>query len=188
LSTQDPTPPPPPGPPHGAGPGRPEPDVPSAPQFGQVDPRQGGYGEGGYGEGSYGQAPGHGQAQGYGQGDPYGSPAPRNGLGLAALVVGILSIVLGLVPVFGVLGFLGVVAVILGIVGLSRVRKGLATNRGAALTGLVLGVLSVVLALVWTAVTIWGVRQAAPLFEECSQPGLTQEEVQACVEENLPQP
>jgi hypothetical protein len=71
-----------------------------------------------------------------------GSPAPRNGLGTAALVLGIVGFLLSIV-VLG--GLLGIVAVILGIVALGRVRRGEATNRGSAIAGIVLGALAVLL-------------------------------------------
>ena len=74
-----------------------------------------------------------------------GSPTPRNGLGTAALVLGILGLVLSLVVVGGPLGL---IAVILGIVGLVRVRRGQATNGGVAVAGIITGALAVVVAVV----------------------------------------
>src|SRR5829696_53181 len=71
-----------------------------------------------------------------------GSTAPRNGLGTAALVLGIIGFLLAVI-VLG--GLLGIVAIILGIVGLGRVRRGEATNRGSAIAGIVLGGLAVIL-------------------------------------------
>jgi len=72
-----------------------------------------------------------------------GSPPPRNGIGTAALVLGVIGFLLAII-VLG--GLLGIVAIILGIVGLSRVRQGEATNRGSAIAGIVLGALAVLLA------------------------------------------
>jgi Domain of unknown function (DUF4190) len=72
-----------------------------------------------------------------------GNPAPRNGIGTAALVLGVIGFLLAII-VLG--GLLGIVAIILGIVGLSRVRRGEATNRGSAIAGIVLGALAVLLA------------------------------------------
>ncbi|MGQ7351530.1 DUF4190 domain-containing protein [Quadrisphaera oryzae] len=76
----------------------------------------------------------------------YDRPAPKNGVGLAALILGILGLV-GIL-VFGLGGLLGLVAVILGFIGVRRVKRGEATNRGAAITGIVLGLISVVLGIV----------------------------------------
>ena len=68
--------------------------------------------------------------------------APRNGIGTAALVLGIIGLVLAVI-VLG--GLVGIVAVILGIVGLGRVRRGEATNRGVAIGGIVTGALAIVI-------------------------------------------
>jgi hypothetical protein len=78
---------------------------------------------------------------------PYGTAAtaPRNGLGTAALVVGIVAI-LGVITVVGGV-VLGVVALILGIVARGRVKRGEATNGGAALAGIVLGVIALLLSI-----------------------------------------
>lgn len=62
---------------------------------------------------------------------------PRNGVGIAALVVGLISLVFaGLI--------LGAVAIILGWIGMNRAKKGEATNQVMALIGVVLGIAGVV--------------------------------------------
>ena len=76
--------------------------------------------------------------------------------------------------------------VVLGALGLARVRRRQATNRGAALTGVILGALATVAAILWTVFVVWAAQ--SPLVQECAQPGLTPEQAQACVEENLGQP
>jgi hypothetical protein len=71
----------------------------------------------------------------------------RNGVGTAALVVGIVSLVLAVLVIFAILAIpLGIIAAILGGIGMSRASKGQADNRGQALTGLITGVLSIVVA------------------------------------------
>jgi hypothetical protein len=65
----------------------------------------------------------------------------RNGLGTAALILGIASI-----PV-GVLLFLPVLAIVFGIKGMRRADRGEATNKGMALTGTILGALGLLLGL-----------------------------------------
>ena len=70
-------------------------------------------------------------------------PAPKNGLGIAALVIAII----GLFTVFGGL-FLGIVAVILGFIGWGRAKRGEATNGGVAIAGVVLGFLGVIVSIV----------------------------------------
>jgi hypothetical protein len=109
------------------------------------------------GEG-YGQQypPGQGQPygeQGYGGSNPtgWGQPAqparPRNGMGTAAIVFGILALLTcWWLPIVG--GILGIVAIILGVVGRGRAKRMEATNKGVATTGLVLGILSLVVNIV----------------------------------------
>ncbi len=87
----------------------------------------------------------------------YGAPmpaAPKNGLGIAALILGLLS----LPAVFSVVGgfALGLLAVILGFVGHRRARSGEATNGGMAIAGVVLGILGIVVSAVMIAVGVWG--------------------------------
>lgn len=98
-----------------------------------------------YGQAPYGQS-GYGQA-GYAQ-QPYGSPppgSPSNGMGVAALVLGIV----GLFTWFFLLGgLLGIVAVILGVLARKKASRGEATNGGIALGGIITGAISVVLAVV----------------------------------------
>ncbi|MCC3762483.1 DUF4190 domain-containing protein [Glycomyces sp. TRM65418] len=67
----------------------------------------------------------------------------RNGLGTAALVCGIVAVVLSFVPVLNVFTWpLGILAVVFGAIGWSRANKGQATNKTIAITGLALGVIS----------------------------------------------
>lgn len=84
----------------------------------------------------------------------YGAPpaAPRNGLGVAALVVAIV----GLVSSFSIVGgiVLGIVAVVLGFAGRNRVKKGEANNGGIALAGVILGFVGIVVGLGFIAVWV----------------------------------
>lgn len=67
--------------------------------------------------------------------------APQNGMGTAALVMGILQ--------FFCLGLIGsILAIVFGKIGMERADQGLADNRGVAKAGFILGVIGVVLALV----------------------------------------
>jgi hypothetical protein len=78
--------------------------------------------------------------------------APRNGLGIGALIAGVLSIPAAF-TVFG--GFiLAVVAVVLGVLGHRRARTGEANNGGVAIAGIVLGVLGAILSAVLIIVGI----------------------------------
>jgi hypothetical protein len=74
---------------------------------------------------------------------PLRGQEPRNGLGTAALVCGILAIVLSFIPVLNTFTWpLGVLAIVFGSVGWARANKGIATNKPIAITGLVLGIVS----------------------------------------------
>jgi hypothetical protein len=79
----------------------------------------------------------------------YGRPGmagmPRNGMGIASLVMGILGIII-LPIVFSVL------AIIFGGVGIARANRGEATNKGMATTGMVLGIIGIVLGVI---IGIW---------------------------------
>jgi hypothetical protein len=78
-------------------------------------------------------------------------PAPRNGLGLAAVIVAPVGILFGLVPLTGFIAVIcALVAIPLALVGWSRVRKGAATNGKTTIAGLVLGVVAL-------ALGIWGI-------------------------------
>jgi hypothetical protein len=62
----------------------------------------------------------------------------NNNLGLIALIVGIVSIVpLACCSVLGIIA--GAAAAVLGWLGMQKANQGLATNRGQALAGLILG-------------------------------------------------
>jgi len=103
----------------------------------------------------YGGQPGwNAPPQGYGAPPSYATASGmQNGMGIAALVIGLLSIPLGLVIVGGVFGAL---AVGLGIAGRSRVKKGLADNGGVALAGILTGVLGMLIALAIVGIIVAG--------------------------------
>src|ERR1700694_276214 len=82
---------------------------------------------------------------------PPAPAGPKNGLGIAALVIAIVA----LVSVWSVFGgvILGRVAVIIGFAARGRVKRGEATNGGVAIAGIVLGLLAIVVGLVF--IPIW---------------------------------
>lgn len=89
------------------------------------------------------------------QPNPYaGNSVPpqksSNGFGIAALVVGIVAIILAFIPVIGIASFLlGLIAIVLGILGLRKKSAG----KGTSITGLILGGLSLIIAGIVMAVT-----------------------------------
>jgi hypothetical protein len=86
----------------------------------------------------------------YGTSNSRTSAAGRSGMGVAALVLGILAVLTSWTVIGGVL--LGLLAVVFGAIGRARVNRGEASNGGVALSGLVLGLIGVVLAVVLIAV------------------------------------
>jgi hypothetical protein len=79
---------------------------------------------------------------------PQGQPVmPQNGMGTAALVMGILQ--------FFCLGIIGsILAVVFGRIGMKRAEQGLATNGGAAKAGYILGIIGIILNVIATIVLI----------------------------------
>ena len=76
---------------------------------------------------------------------------PTNGMAVAALVLGILSLVLffTVVPPF----ILGALAVIFGVLGLSKANQG-APHKGLAIAGLVCGAVGIVAAIAFIALVV----------------------------------
>ena len=88
-----------------------------------------------------------------GQGPPagYQTRGRRNGVGTTALVIGVVALVLVVLLLFAPLGaLLGLVAVVFGIVGLVRVNRGDADNRGQAVAGLITGAFALLVGVVLT--------------------------------------
>jgi hypothetical protein len=105
---------------------------------------------------------------------------PRNGLGVAALVIAIIAL---LSVVGGVV--LGVVAIILGFLGLGRARRGEATNGGVAVAGIVLGLVSIIEAVVVIALAVWGFNEAGGTdYIDCvSKAGNDEQAIQQCADQ-----
>jgi hypothetical protein len=142
--------------------------------YGDADPQQGyqqGYPTapgpgfpGGYG-GAYSPPPAGPPQPPYGAPPPgygypvggygYGYPRPRNGVGTAGLVLGIIGLVLCWLLWVG--WVLNILAIILGGVGVSRANHGTATNKGSAMAGLILGIIGLVLGIgLWVALgAVW---------------------------------
>lgn len=90
---------------------------------------------------------------GYGYYPTHAPQQPRNGLGTAALVLGIIAVVFAFIPVAGIFIAipLALVAIGLGIPGMVRAWKGSATNKGVAVSGTSLGGVAFILTIVMTA-------------------------------------
>jgi Domain of unknown function (DUF4190) len=96
--------------------------------------------------------PGPGSGGGYPPAGGYpATSGRRNGMGTAALVLGVVALVLVVLLLFSPLGaFLGLLALVFGIVGLVRANRGEADNRGQAVTGLVTGGLALLFGILFT--------------------------------------
>jgi Domain of unknown function (DUF4190) len=114
-------------------------NVPGDPRSGDQYPPPVGYGQNPAG---YGQNP-----AGYGQGFGYGAPSvrPRNGFGIAALVLGLLALVLSWTIIGGIV--FGILALIFGLLGRARAKRGESTNGGLSVAGVVLGVIGLLIAI-----------------------------------------
>ena len=82
----------------------------------------------------------------------YSAPpvGPRNGLGVASLVIAIIALVTCASVVLGVI--LGIVAVVIGLAARGRVKRGQANNGGIAIAGIVLGLVAIVASLAFIAI------------------------------------
>ena len=84
-----------------------------------------------------------------------GASSQDNGMGTAAMVLGLLGLVCVLPLVGSILG------IVFGIIGLRRVDQGLANNRGMAQAGLVMGWIGVALFLLAFVVFLIAIAASA---------------------------
>lgn len=83
------------------------------------------------------------------------APAPvqfKNGLGTAGFVLGLVGLIFAFIPIIGVVAWpLVILGLIFGIVGTLRANRGRASNKGLAITAVVLSALGLVICVIWTA-------------------------------------
>jgi len=148
---------------------------------------QGQYGQPGQpyqeaGQGQYGQPgqPYQGGPGQYGHGGPPAGMRPRNGLGIAALVLGILAILTSITVVGGVL--FGLVAIVLGFIGRGRAKRGEATNGGMAMAGIITGIIGLLLsaALIAFGVSLVNSKAGKDLQSCLKSAGSDQPAIQSC--------
>ena len=95
----------------------------------------------------------------------HGAP-PRNGLGIAALILGIIGAISGLIPLlFWIAGTLGVIGLILGFVGRARAKRGEATNGRTALWGIITSAIALILSIVGMVIVFDAFGDAADELE-----------------------
>ena len=121
-------------------------------------------------------------APGYGS-TGYGTPvAPRrNGFGVAALVLGVLAVLLSWTVLGGII--LGILAVIFGALGRGRVRRGEATNGRSSVAGIVLGVVGTLIAVALIALAVSTLNSpAGQRYRQClEQSGGNTTLIQRCI-------
>jgi hypothetical protein len=108
---------------------------------------------------------------------------PRNGLGIAALVIAIIGLVFCWTVAGGVI--LGVAAVIMGFVGRGRVKRGEATNGGVAIAGIVLGFLAIIVSLIFIPIWIGVFNEVGgSSYVDClSKAGSDNQAIQNCADQ-----
>jgi hypothetical protein len=94
----------------------------------------------------YGQNPaGYGQGSGYGAGYDAPPTRPRNGFGIAALILGLFALLASWTVIGGIV--FGVLALIFGLLGQARAKRGESTNGGMSVAGVVLGIIGMLIAI-----------------------------------------
>ncbi|MFD5337235.1 DUF4190 domain-containing protein [Streptomyces hawaiiensis] len=108
--------------------------------------------------GGYGY-PGYSGYPPAGHGWPGMPMAPQNGMGVAAMVLGIISCTL--FCLYGVVSLVtGILAVVFGIKGRKRAEAGVATNHGQAQAGLIMGIIGIILGIAVIVLIAVGITAA----------------------------
>lgn len=106
---------------------------------------------------------------------PHATAAPRNGLGTAGFVLGLLALLFSFIPIIGVIAWpLGIVGLVLGVIGIIRARNGLADNQGMAITGTALAGVGLLVCVAWLGVLGTAANEVAVQSESAGselQPG-----------------
>lgn len=77
---------------------------------------------------------------------------PSNGLGTAGFVVGLIGLLFSFLPLIGVIAWpLVILGIIFSGIGISKAAKGVATNKGLAIAGLVVSIVGLVFCILWAA-------------------------------------
>ncbi|MGH3934575.1 MAG: DUF4190 domain-containing protein [Pseudonocardiaceae bacterium] len=92
----------------------------------------------------------------------------RNGFGIAALILGLLALVLSWTIIGGII--LGALALIFGVLGRGRAKRGEATNGGMSIAGIVLGVVGLLIAIALVAFGVSLINSPAGRdYQQCIQ-------------------
>jgi hypothetical protein len=114
-----------------------------------------------------------------------GAPRVRNGLGVAALVIGVASLVAGLSFVLFPLALIGgLVGLIIAIIALARGKARGATNSGQAIAGLICSILALIIAIDLSVhVGTWAARNTSVFtrFDKCVAQASNRAAVSNCI-------
>lgn len=115
-------------------------------------------------------------------GGGYPAPQRNNGMAIASLIVGILSIPacfgygLGLV--------MGIVAIVLGVLARKKVKLGQAGQGGLALGGIITGIVGVVLGAIFLAMVVFAFGMFGSAISDCATISDPIQQ-QQCIEDNV---
>ncbi|TDC95399.1 hypothetical protein E1161_04215 [Saccharopolyspora aridisoli] len=113
--------------------------------------------------------------------------APKNGIGLTAMILGIIGFMLSLIPLIGVVAWpLVILGLIFGLIGIVRAYRKIATNMGMAIAGTALSALGLVVCIVYAA--SFSSHMANAPSPPASVPGVTQGGDEAGVDVGFGQP
>lgn len=116
---------------------------------------------------------------------PGTSPRPRNGLGVAALVIGVASLVAVISFVLFPLALAGgLVGLILGLIALTSGKNRGATNTGQAVAGVVCSALALAIAIVWSVrVGTWAASNSDVFarFDKCIAQAANRADISTCI-------
>lgn len=105
------------------------------------------------------------------------------GLGIAGLVVGIVALLISFIPCVGVFALVpGIIAIVLSSIGLSQANKNNG-EKGIIIAGLVVSILSTIIAAVWAIFMTQGARELNKLKNEFEKETLEQLEKELDKEE-----
>lgn len=118
------------------------------------------------------------------QGPPPGyyqqPPMPRNGLGLAAIIVAMAGLVFGLIPLTGFIAvILGLTGLALGFAALARVRRRQATNKWTTRIAVLLSVGALALG-IWGIAIVFGAFDDLDESLDCIADAETSAQIDAC--------
>jgi len=103
-------------------------------------------------------------------------------MAIAALILGVLALLSCWTIIGGIM--LGLIAVVLGIIGSGRAKRGQASGRGLAITGIVTGLLGIAgaVAIIALGVSIYNSDEAQGL-RDCLEQADTQDAIAQCEKE-----